>query len=226
MEIVILAGGLGTRLQGVVNDVPKPMAPIKGKPFLDYLLKWMLKYPVSKIVFSVGYKADVIKSHFGNVYEGIPVAYAEEIEPLGTGGAIVNAFKFTTDDDILVVNGDTYFPIDLDIFYKSHTNSKNKFTIAIKKMENFDRYGTVELSGNTITGFKEKQPLDKGLINGGIYVTNKDFVESKLLPPKFSLEQEVLELEAQTGNLKAMIFTDTFIDIGVPEDYQQACDQL
>jgi NDP-sugar pyrophosphorylase family protein len=226
MEVIILAGGMGTRLKGVVNDVPKPMAPIKGKPFLDYLFSWMLTYPISKIVFSVGYKAAVIKDYFGDIYNQIPVFYAEELEPLGTGGAILNALHYTNEEDVLIINGDTYFPIDLDIFLKFHIVSNSRFTIALKEMENFNRYGSVEFSQNTINGFKEKQPLLKGLINGGIYLIKKDFLEERALPVKFSLEQEVLEQEAYTGNLKAMVFTDTFIDIGVPEDYQKACNQL
>lgn len=226
MEVIILAGGMGTRLQGVVHQVPKPMAPVKGRPFLNYLLNWLLNYPVSRIVFSVGYKADIIKHHFGNVFNNIPVLYAEEQEPLGTGGAILNALKYTTDNDVLIVNGDTYFPVDIDRFLKFHTTAKSNLTVALKEMENFDRYGTVELLQDTIKGFKEKKPLKKGLINGGIYLVKKDFFKARHLPVRFSLEQEILEKEAGTGNLKGIVFTDVFIDIGIPSDYQKACEQL
>jgi D-glycero-alpha-D-manno-heptose 1-phosphate guanylyltransferase len=226
MEIIILAGGMGTRLQGVVNNVPKPMAPIQGKPFLDYLLKWITDYPVSKIIFSVGHKADVIKEHYGNVFNSIPVSYAEENQPLGTGGAILNALKYTIGDNVLIVNGDTYFPINLTLFRDFHIATESNLSVALKEMVDFERYGTVSLAIDTVVGFKEKQPLEKGLINGGIYFLKREFLTAMQLPVKFSFEQEVLEKEAATGNLKATIFNDTFIDIGVPEDYKKACEQL
>ena len=221
-----MAGGMGTRLRDVIQDVPKPMAPIQGKPFLEYLLNWVLKYPVSKIVFAVGYKADVIKAHFGENFKSIPIVYAEEKEPLGTGGAILNALRYTSNKNVIIINGDTYFPVDLINLVKFHQTSVGALSIALKEMKDFDRYGTVDLVEETITGFKEKRPLETGLINGGIYVLNRAFLYQMNLPERFSFEQAVLEEGASTGKLKAMIFTETFIDIGVPDDYKKACSEL
>jgi D-glycero-alpha-D-manno-heptose 1-phosphate guanylyltransferase len=226
MEVIILAGGMGTRLRELVKDVPKPMAPIKGKPFLDYLLNWVMQYPVKKFVFAVGYKADVIKEYFGNSFQNIPIIYAEENQPLGTGGAITNALSFVSSAEVTIINGDTYFPIDLELFNAFHQKSGSSLSIALKEMTDFERYGSVDLAGNVITAFKEKQPIKKGFINGGIYILNRAFLQNLNLPLQFSFEQTVLEKEVLTGKLNAMVFNDTFIDIGVPIDYKMACEKL
>jgi len=226
MEVIVLAGGMGTRLRELVKDVPKPMAPINGKPFLVYLTNWIIKFPVTKIVFAVGYKADVIKDYFGDSFHNIPIVYAEEKEPLGTGGAITNALSFVTGDQVTIINGDTYFPIDLESFNAFHQKSGGQLSIALKEMTDFERYGSVDFSGDVITGFKEKQPIKKGFINGGIYILNKAFLQNLNLPSQFSFEQKVLEKEVLTGKLKGMAFNDTFIDIGVPVDYKKACAEL
>ena len=226
MEVIILAGGLGVRLRDVIQDIPKPMAPIRTKPFLSYLLDWVLKYPVTKIILAVGYKSEVIKSHFGDNFNGIPLFYAQEQEPLGTGGAILNALNYVDGPDVTIINGDTYFPIDLELFNEFHEISNGALSIALKEMVDFDRYGTVNKDGDIIIGFEEKKPLEIGLINGGIYVLSKKFLEDLNLPAKFSFEQEILEKQASTGILRALVFTETFIDIGIPEDYKKACDWL
>jgi D-glycero-alpha-D-manno-heptose 1-phosphate guanylyltransferase len=226
MELIILAGGLGTRLSQVVSDVPKPMAPIRNRPFLDYLMDWLSAYRVSRVIMSVGYKSDIITDHFGTSFNNIPIVYAYENEPLGTGGAILNALKYASANNVLVVNGDTYFPVDLDILSEFHTANGGVISIALKLMENFDRYGTVDLHETTISGFKEKQRLESGLINGGIYFLKKDFFNSKTYPLKFSFETEILEKETAGGDIKGLVFSEMFIDIGVPDDYQKACEEL
>ena len=123
MEAVILAGGMGTRLRKAVPDVPKPMAPVDGKPFLWYLLKWLTGYPVSKIILSIGYMPESIINYFGDSFLGIPVEYVIEGEPLGTGGGIILAAGKVSEPDFLVINGDTYFPIDLSKLYLFHTGN-------------------------------------------------------------------------------------------------------
>ena len=113
MDAIILAGGMGTRLKKVVSDIPKPMAPVAGKPFLYYIFDWLRKYPVEKIILSVGYKAESITEYFGNSVFDIPVEYVVEKNPLGTGGAVKFAFERTDGDDVLILNGDTWFPVDI-----------------------------------------------------------------------------------------------------------------
>lgn len=221
-ECIILAGGLGTRLRGVIKDVPKPMAPLNGKPFLYYVFKWLAKYKTDKIVISAGYKSESIIKYFGNSFNAIPLVYAIEEKPLGTGGAVKFAIRKTTGANILIINGDTYFPVNLDRFWKIHTENNFQFTIALKRMYRFSRYGSVELEGETINMFNEKQYCSEGLINGGIYLTNRYFIESLEVPEVFSLEKDVLVRKSAEGVLKGIEFDDTFIDIGIPEDYSRA----
>jgi len=222
MEAIILAGGMGTRLRKAVPDIPKPMAPVNDKPFLFYLLKWLKQYKADKIILSTGYKSENIFEYFGNLFENIPLIYVTEEKPLGTGGAVINALTGTTGNNILIVNGDTWFPIDLDRFYNSHLNNENLLTVALKRMKEFSRYGSVEISGDTIIRFHEKGYCSEGLINGGIYLVNRKYLESRKFPVIFSLEEEILVKKAGSSLLKAMIFDDPFIDIGVPEDYRKA----
>jgi D-glycero-alpha-D-manno-heptose 1-phosphate guanylyltransferase len=226
MEAIILAGGMGIRLRKTVPDVPKPMAPVNDKPFFFYLLKWIKQYQVDKIILSTGYKPECFYEYFGNLFENIPLIYVTEKKPLGTGGAVIKGLTQTTGNNILIVNGDTWFPIDLDRFYASHLNNKNRFTVALKRMKEFSRYGSVEISGDNIIRFHEKKFCSEGLINGGIYLVNRKYFESREFPVVFSLEEEILAKEAGTSLLKGMIFDDPFIDIGLPEDYQKACNIL
>lgn len=226
MEVVILAGGMGTRLSQVVKDIPKPMAPVNGKPFLFFVLDWLIGYPVEKIILSLGFKPEIIRSYFGGSFSGIPLEYVVEDKPLGTGGAVKYAVRFTGSDNILVINGDTYFPIDLKKFLDFHIENDNLFSVALKRMTDFDRYGSVEYKGDKIVSFREKEFCSEGLISGGIYLINRDYLESKKLPEIFSLENDLMEKEAGAGILKAQIFEDVFIHIGIPEDYQRAPELL
>jgi D-glycero-alpha-D-manno-heptose 1-phosphate guanylyltransferase len=222
MEAIILAGGMGTRLREVIMDIPKPMAPVNGKPFLHFILEWLKNYPIKKIFLSTGYKSEIIVEYFGDSFKKIPIEYVIEEEPLGTGGAVRYAIQKTSGNNILILNGDTYFPIDLNKFYSFHTDNNNLFSVALKRMENFSRYGSVECHENTILKFNEKKFTREGLINGGIYLAGRNFFESKKLPEVFSLEKDILEKEAGASILKCMEFDDLFIDIGLPEDYFRA----
>lgn len=215
MEIIILAGGFGTRLQNIVKDIPKPMADINGKPFLTYLLKYISRYDVSDIVLSVGYKQDIIKNYYKDTFSGINIKYSSEDEPLGTGGALKKALKLIDDDKCLVLNGDSFFNIDLDSFYLSTIN--HKLAVAVTMMNNFDRYGTVEVLNGKVISFIEKKFTVSGYINCGVYMTEKkifDNVRDKV----FSFETF---LQKQT-DITAYIKNSYFIDIGIPDDYKRA----
>ena len=222
MEAIILAGGMGTRLQKIVTDVPKPMAPVNNKPFLFYLLRWISNFPVEKIILSTGYKSESIFDYFGNSFENIRLKYVKDEEPLGTGGAVIKALKSTRGKDILILNGDTWFPVNLNEFYSFHLKNNYIFSIALKRMKKISRYGSVEINGDTIVRFNEKKYCAEGLINGGIYLVNRQFFESRQLPDVFSLEKELLAEEAGTSVLKGMVFDVPFIDIGIPEDFRRA----
>jgi D-glycero-alpha-D-manno-heptose 1-phosphate guanylyltransferase len=222
MEAIILAGGKGTRLRELIADIPKPMAPVNDKPFIDYVLNWLKQYPVEKIILSVGFKANKITDYLGDSYNNIPIEYVIEGKPLGTGGAVRYALQKAKGENVLILNGDTYFPIDLNKFFAFHKENNNLFSIALKRMKDFSRYGSVECNENTIVRFNEKKLCPDGLINGGIYLVNRSFIESKQLPEVFSLETDILESDAKTALLKCMEFDDLFIDIGIPEDYLRA----
>ncbi|MFB1645181.1 D-glycero-D-manno-heptose 1-phosphate guanosyltransferase [Campylobacter molothri] len=215
MKAIILCGGLGTRLKSVIKDIPKPMAPIDNKPFLEFIFIYLKKQKIDEIILAVSYKYEIIQEYFKDEFLDIKVRYSIEKEPLGTGGAIKQALELAK-KDCLVLNGDTFFDIDLA---KMKLN-KSKICLALKKMNDFNRYGSVELDeiGN-ITSFKEKQYLKQGFINGGIYLISKDIFEGFILEKKFSFE-EFLQENYKNLKARAEIFEDYFIDIGIPEDYK------
>ncbi|HQF56055.1 MAG TPA: nucleotidyltransferase family protein [Fibrobacteria bacterium] len=227
MEAIVLAGGMGTRLKSVVSEIPKPMAPVDGRPFLEFLLAWLAKSGTSRAVLSVGYKWEVVRERFGSAYAGMSLDYAVEDTPLGTGGAVALALGRTTEDSILVVNGDTAFPVDLAGLLRTHRESGAGATLALKEMTEFDRYGTVELDARgRVAAFREKARCARGAINGGIYAMDRAFLDGRGLPGRFSLEQDVLEKEAGAGALAGVVFDAPFLDIGIPEDYAKAADFL
>jgi D-glycero-alpha-D-manno-heptose 1-phosphate guanylyltransferase len=196
---IVLAGGLGTRLRSVISDMPKPMAPVCDKPFLHFIFQYMQKQAITDVILSVGYKAEMIKDFFGESYAGINIRYAVEEEPLGTGGGIRQAMAMI-ESDAFVLNGDTFFDVDLKELYDFSQKRKSDITLALRRMHHFDRYGTVEVGNqDRVLQFHEKQYRTEGLINGGVYVLNKDLfkkveeIEEAPLPQKFSFEKDILE---------------------------------
>jgi D-glycero-alpha-D-manno-heptose 1-phosphate guanylyltransferase len=222
LEAIVLAGGFGTRIQSVVSDVPKPMAPVAGNPFLYYILQSLVKQDIDRIILAVGYKKDSIINHFGNRFENIEILYSLEDEPLGTGGGIRKAVPMAEGDEVLVINGDTYFDIPLSNLIKFHCKGSFDLTMSLKPMENFDRYGSVIIDQDRVVGMKEKKPCKEGLINGGVYVVKKSILDK--FPPdfKFSFETEVLEKGIYNMRIGAYVSDGYFIDIGIPEDYAKA----
>ncbi|MFZ1530084.1 MAG: nucleotidyltransferase family protein [Ferruginibacter sp.] len=225
-EAIILAGGLGTRLRSVVNDVPKCMAPVNGRPFLAYIMSYLQKQGVERFVFSLGFKSEIIVDFLKTQYTGLDIETVTEKEPLGTGGAIKLACDAAKSRDVLILNGDTLFDIDLQQLSSFHHYKKANCSIALKPMREFSRYGSVEIDGNNrIMAFNEKKFCKEGLINGGIYALKKRSLLEKDLPGVFSFEKEFLEKNTGHG-LYAMAFDNYFIDIGIPEDYERAQTEL
>jgi D-glycero-alpha-D-manno-heptose 1-phosphate guanylyltransferase len=224
-DCIILAGGLGTRLKDVVPDRPKCMAEINGKPFLHYLLTQLMPYHFCKVVFSVGPQKELVKEWViaNRKTYGFAIDFAEEEEPLGTGGAIKNALKYTDSDDVIIMNGDTFFDIDIDELYATQQLKEADVTIALKQMQNFDRFGTVQMNAdNQITAFEEKKPYDRGLINGGIYVIYKKSYLSLELGDVFSFENDYLQTHLNKHFYYGVPSEKYFIDIGIPADYEKA----
>lgn len=222
MEAIILAGGFGTRIQSVISDVPKPMAPVCGKPFLDYILQSLVRQNVGRIILAVGYKNEVIINHFGNKFQTADLIYSIEDEPLGTGGGIRQALDLTIGEEVLIINGDTYFDLPIEELMQSHRAGGFDLTMCLKPMKHFDRYGTVRVDHNRVIGMKEKQPCESGLINGGVYLINREIIEKFQVRSKFSFEKDFLEKEVSQLNFGAFISDNYFIDIGIPEDYAKA----
>lgn len=225
-EAIILAGGFGTRLKKKISQVPKPMAPVGDKPFLAYLLDYLNDFGITHIILSVGYKWEVIRDQFGDRYKSAKLSYAVENEPLGTGGGMRTAMKFLEGDHTFILNGDTFFRVDLNdlgAFYFAH---QADLSMAVRRMDNISRYGTVELNVCKVTGFREKQQVRAGYINGGVYITSKYLFDPFHLPEKFSFEEELLTQHLDALKICAMNSTGYFIDIGVPEDYEKAIREL
>ena len=219
---IVLAGGLGTRLRAVINDLPKPMAPVNGKPFLHYIFQYLKSEQIKDVILSVGYKHEVIKDFLGEKYLGISIRYSVEEEPLGTGGGIKQAFDLI-EGPAYVLNGDTFFGLNLLALQEYYLESESDITLAIKPLENFDRYGTVQMDETfRIIKFEEKRFVNKGFINGGIYFFDKKLFDKVEVGQKFSFEKDVLE--KYTGELKftGKVFDGYFIDIGIREDYNKA----
>ncbi|BCG64596.1 MAG: D-glycero-alpha-D-manno-heptose 1-phosphate guanylyltransferase [Methyloprofundus sp.] len=226
MEAIVLAGGFGTRLQSVVSDVPKPMAEVQGKPFLEHILLYLQTNGITRVILSVGYKHEVIKDYFNDSFAGMTLDYVVEDEPLGTGGAILKAWPSLKTDHVFVINGDTFFNVDLKSLFASHIKHHSDLTLSLKPMQEFDRYGSVAIDADSkVIDFKEKEFVAKGNINGGIYLLNKNIFAPFKLAQQFSFE-EFMQENISTLNIYADIFDHYFIDIGIPEDYQRAQTEL
>ena len=226
IDVVILAGGLGTRLRSVVSEVPKCMAPVAGRPFLWYLLEQLRHYGVRRVILSVGYLREVIRDWIEAHASEYPFefVFAVEEEPLGTGGGIRLAASMAAGPDLVVLNGDTFYDADLQALADARKASGVPVAIALKPMRNFDRYGTVEFgTGGIIEAFREKAPCAEGLINGGIYALDASGGVLDGHGPRFSFEKDVLEAQCAQRRLAGIVQDGFFIDIGIPDDYARAC---
>lgn len=227
MEAIILAGGLGTRLRSVVADVPKCMAIVAQKPFLHYVITYLQKQGVTKFIFSLGYMSEVIENYLLKEFPLLNYQVSLEDEPLGTGGAIYLACKKATKKNVIIVNGDTLFNINITKLHSLHDFMKANCTLALKPMYKFDRYGVVEINNaSIITSFKEKNYYDEGLINGGCYLLNVAPFLAHKFADKFSFEKDYLEKEYTQNNIYGQVQDEYFIDIGIPQDFEKAQTEL
>lgn len=222
---VILAGGLGTRLASVVSDVPKPMAPVAGRPFLEFILDDLHQQGVTRAVLAIGHLGEHISGHFGSSYKGIELLYSRETMPLGTGGALRDAVRAASRDRILAMNGDSWCPVDLGALARAHGAAGALATLSLVRVADASRFGTVDLdAAGRVVGFVEKTGrAASGLINAGIYALDARVLDAAPAVGRFSFEKDVLEARAGHGTLHGYVVdTPLFIDIGVPADYQRA----
>lgn len=224
-EAIILAGGFGTRLQSVVADRPKPMALVCGKSFLHYIFQYLKHYKIQKVILSVGHKAEIIQEYFGDKYDNITIDYAIEKEPMGTGGGIRMAMEKCNDKEVLVLNGDSFFNIDLIAFYNFYINQQSDVSLAVRHIEDASRYGTIQLNDfKKINLFTEKTGRAmSGIISAGIYIINRKlYLNHTPINKNFSIEKEFFEPNVNVYHLHAYLSEGYFIDIGIPEDYAKA----
>lgn len=223
MDVVILAGGFGSRLRGVINDIPKPMAPVNKRPFLEIVMERMVSGGASRFILSTGFRHDCIMEHFGNSWLDKPVIYSHETSPLGTGGAIAKACKLSNESLLAIANGDTFLDVDISAMMTWHKENYADVTIAVKELKNEERYGLVEMDTDwRIRRFKEKYPFSCGWINAGVYILSQNLFNDQSFPKHFSFEEQILSGEVTRLKLFGFPCHGKFIDIGVPEDYRKA----
>lgn len=221
-EAIILVGGLGTRLRVAVPDLPKPLAPVAGRPFLAWLLDALVEGGIGGIILATGHGAGQVRAAIGDRWRGARVRYSHEDAPLGTGGALKQALGMVSGNGVHVANGDTYLrysPVELR---QSAAAEGIDAAIALAEVDDVGRYGAVDLRDGRVHGFREKGGHGRGLVNAGCYYLGPGAL--RRFPPTeaFSLEREVLPQLARDGRLAGMDRTEAFIDIGVPEDYARA----
>lgn len=225
VDALILAGGLGTRLASVVKDRAKPVADIGGRPFLAFVLDHLATLrELRRVILCVGHKATSVESSFGARFGRLAIEYSREDKPLGTGGALRRACeRYDVRAPALALNGDTYFPLPLDRLVGFHRMQRAAATVAVARMDDSTRYGSVRIVGSRIAAVEEKAASGTGWINAGVYVLGRGAIialaEAKEV---FSLEREVLPLLAAAGTLAAFRSRSRFVDIGIPEDYARA----
>ena len=220
-EAVILAGGLGTRLCGIVDGVPKPLAPVAGRPFLAWLLDALATQGIRRVVLATGHLGEQVEAAFGAAWHGMTLAYSREAAPLGTGGALVQALRVVSGDAFFVLNGDTWLELNYAAFGYAVAEDGARLAIALARVPDVARYGAVRLEENRVIGFDEKGVSGPGFINAGVYRMRRGLLKDRPSGVAFSFEREVL---MPTVSRESVIgYTDTrgFIDIGVPEDYRR-----
>ena len=221
-EAIVLAGGFGTRLRGIVDDVPKPLAPVAGRPFLAWLLDRLARSGMRRCILATGYMADAVECAIGARWQGMEITYSVEPEPLGTGGAIRLAAQRLHGVGVHVLNGDTwldYAPVALEASARA---ASTPMAIALVRVDDVARYGAVAVRDGRALGFREKGEAGAGWINAGCYFLDAAALSALPARAAFSFEREVLQPRALAGEVAAFTGTTGFIDIGVPEDYARA----
>ena len=225
-EAIILAGGFGSRLSSLISNIPKPMAVLNNKPFLEYQLDYLIDNGISRVIISVGYKKEVIIDYFADNYKSLEIIYSKEDEPLGTGGAIKYAIERVKGNLTYIINGDTFFKLDLKKMLQFHDNNNSFFTIAIKEQEKTKSYGNLVLNKNMrIVDFEEKVAISR-YINGGVYLVEKDTFKQLNSPNTFSIEKDFFPKYVKSKNFYGYLSKNYFVDIGTPNRFVQADKQF
>ena len=222
IEAIVLAGGKGTRLGALTEDTPKPLLKVGKKPFLEYVLAFSKKERVSRVILATGYLHQEIQRYFGAHYQKLLLTYTIEKELLGTGGAIKLALGQVHTNTVLVLNGDTFFPVPISELMSFHNTHSADITIALEPARDEFRYGRVVLEDSRITRFAEKDKAAGDYINAGVYVVSRDVVHARMPEGEFSFERDFLPANLKKLKVYGFPWTGYFIDIGISDDYQKA----
>jgi NDP-sugar pyrophosphorylase family protein len=224
LSVAILAGGLGTRLQGVVPDRPKVLASVHGRPFLCWLLDELGRQGVAEVVLLTGYRASEVKDALGDSYRGMRLGYSVEAQPLGTAGAVRQALPLLRAEQVLLLNGDSFCEVDLGAFRRSHERLAPQASLVLTHVPSTARFGQVETDGKgKVVRFIEKGArTGPGWINAGLYLLERQQIAQLPVGIALSLENEVLPRWVEAGLVAEHKSRGRFLDIGTPESFAQA----
>lgn len=227
IDVVVLCGGLGTRLQGVVYDRPKPMVEINGKPFLDILIEYIAHYGFVRFILCTGYMGDFIKRYYESKNGRWKFFISEEEKPLGTAGAIKKAESLIKSDIVLVVNGDSFCEMNIKDFLKFHLRKGAFISIGLTSMGSSLDFGVIRLNKDQkIISYSEKTPMrGGGFVNAGIYFFNRKMLEEIPSDEKLSLEYDIFPRILNKG-VYGYVTGETLFDIGTPERLERARNQF
>ena len=224
-DAVILCGGAGLRLRTLIGETPKGMASVAGRPFLEVLLRQLVRYGFERAILAVGYQREVIQWHFGECAFGLELVYSAEASPLGTGGALRNAAELIETDGALVMNGDSYTDVDLSGFVGDYRETAPDVSIVVVPADGRGDCGFVLIDGaGRVVGFDEKRASSTTCyVNAGIYMFARDGVYEITAEREVSLERQLLPLWLGQGkHVRGFIHSGECVDIGTPERYRSA----
>lgn len=219
IDVVVLAGGLGTRLRGAIGALPKILAPVAGRPFLDILLDRIAAHGFRRVVLLLGYRADTVEAHLAAApRRDLRIETVIEASPLGTAGALRAALPLLRSDPALVMNGDSFVAFDAMGFLDAYQRSGARAALVCAQVPDISRYGALELdAGSHLLRFLEKRPDGgPGLINAGVYLLGRGFLDALAHGDGPSFERDVLERQPP-GSMFAFQTSGAFLDIGTPE---------
>ncbi len=227
MDAVILCGGKGTRLSGVVSDRPKPLAPVGGEAFLDLLMKYAAGFGFRRFVLCAGHMGRMVEEHFHGGRPGLEIVVSIEAEPLDTAGAVKNAERLIGTPRFLLLNGDSFCRADLAAFAAFHEAVGVPVSLAASRRDDAGAFGALSVGADgRLLAFSEKSASGPGLVNAGIYILEKPVLEKVPAGVRYSMERDLLPALAAAGQVRAWEAGAPLLDIGTPESYARALEEL
>jgi D-glycero-alpha-D-manno-heptose 1-phosphate guanylyltransferase len=222
MECIILSGGFGTRLGDISTHTPKGLLKVQGTPILNLVLESLRDHGFTKIILALGHLSDQIMDHFGSSFRDMQIVYSVEKEPLGTGGAVLEAMKLVENDFVFVINGDSLQEINYQEMLGAYRKNPGLPLLASRRVADTARYGSILAEGDTVIEFAEKQKAGPGMINAGCYLLPVDIFDGTEPTKAFSLEKDFLPKAVTVRTFKIFELKSNFIDIGTLESLHSA----